>query len=73
MEKADTSRVMHRIAAVMRAQAQETNQPVYQALMIRAADSLDAEAACIAEAQYQDFSDALEVYTDNLFTHSDYH
>jgi hypothetical protein len=68
MEKADTSRVIERIAAAMRAQALDTCQPDYQALMIRTADSLDAEAACITEAQYQEFSDALEVYSDKLFS-----
>jgi hypothetical protein len=73
MEKADISRVRHRIATAMRAQALETNQPEYQTLMIRAADSLEAEAAFIAEARYQEFSDALEVYSNKLFSRSDRH
>jgi hypothetical protein len=73
MEKADISRIRHRIAAAMRAQALETDQPAYQALMNRTADSLDAEAAFMTEAHYQEFSDALEVYSGKLFSRGDWH
>jgi hypothetical protein len=73
MQKEDTSRVMHRIAAAMRAQAQETSQPDYRALMNRTADSLDVEAAAAAEAHYQEFSHMLSVFSDKVFSRSDWH
>ena len=73
MEKADTSRVMYRIAAAMRAQALQTNQQDYQALMNRAANSLDVEVAAIADAHYREFSNILSVFSDKLFSRSDWH
>ncbi len=57
----------------MRAQAQETNQTDYQALMNRTADSLEIEAAAIAETHYQEFSNVLAVFSDKLFSRSDWH
>ena len=45
MEKVDKSDVLIRIATAMRAQAEETDQPEYQRLLIRTAISLEAEAS----------------------------
>ena len=44
MEKLDTSVTLHRIASRMRLEAQQTGQPDYRRLMLRAADSFEEEA-----------------------------
>jgi hypothetical protein len=44
MEKLDTSETLHRIAAKMRAEAEQTQLPDYQGLMLRTAMSLELEA-----------------------------
>jgi hypothetical protein len=44
MEKLDTAETLHRIAAKMRVQAEQTGLPEYQCLMLRTAISLELEA-----------------------------
>jgi hypothetical protein len=68
MNKPDTSRTMRRLADKMRKQALETALPAYQAIMDRAANSLDAEAALIADQQFMEFALALEAFSDTQFT-----
>jgi hypothetical protein len=52
METLDTSVTLHRIAARMRAEAQQTSQPDYQRLMLRAAASFEAEAERLFEDRF---------------------
>jgi hypothetical protein len=68
MNKPDTSRTMRRLADKMRKQALETALPAYQSMMDRAADSLDAEAALIADQQFMEFALALDAFSDSQFT-----
>ncbi len=51
MEKLDTSQTLHRIAAKMRAQAEQTKLPEYQNLMLRTAMSLEIEAERLEKQQ----------------------
>jgi hypothetical protein len=51
MEKLDTSETLHRIAAKMRAQAEQTRLPEYQGLMLRTAMSLEMEAERLEQQQ----------------------
>ena len=44
MEKFDTSVTLHRIAARMRLQAEQTDQPAYRQMMLRAAATFEDEA-----------------------------
>ncbi len=60
MEKHDISRTLRQIADRMRRQAGETALPQSQDMMMRAAETLEAEAELVAERQSRDFSHALE-------------
>jgi hypothetical protein len=65
MEKLDKLEVLNRIAAAMRAQAEETDLPEYQSMLIRTAISLEAEAngsgemAILEVAGYPNFQHTL--------------
>jgi hypothetical protein len=68
MNKLDTSRTMHQIAARMRLHALETSLPEYQDVMRRTANTLDTEAELIAEQHLLEFSCALQAFSDSQFS-----
>ena len=70
MEKSNTPHILRQLADKMRRQAGETALPEYQAMMNRVAESLDAEANLVAEAQSQEFSQALNSFCAPHRTHA---
>jgi hypothetical protein len=51
MDKPETSHTLHRIAARMRDEAAATRFPGYRKMMLRTADSLEAEAHHLAQVR----------------------